>query len=158
MLVVILLLVIGFAGVATTLVINGKAFIGANESDYKIYFSEAILDDKDKTNSIISENKQEISFETKELVELMDEFNLNFEVTNNSSQYDAEVKFNCQANDTRLFDYVDLTFSIDDKVIAAKTKTNGFVKATMKKVYIEVLFKKVEYLKITLVLQSSKER
>ena len=51
------------------------------------------MDDKDKTNSIISENKQEISFETKELVELMDESNLNFEVTNNSSQYDAEVKF-----------------------------------------------------------------
>lgn len=93
LLVVILLLVIGFAVVATTLVINGKAFIGANESDYKIFFSEAILDDKDKTNSIISENKQEISFETKELVELMDESNLNFEVTNNSSQYDAEVKF-----------------------------------------------------------------
>ena len=34
-----------------------------------------------------------LSFETKELVELMDESNLNFEVTNNSSQYDAEVKF-----------------------------------------------------------------
>ncbi len=49
LLVVILLLVIGFAGVATTLVINGKAFIGANESDYKIFFSEAILDGKGKT-------------------------------------------------------------------------------------------------------------
>lgn len=92
MLVAILLLVVGFAGVVTTLVINGKDFIGAHESDYKIYFSEAILDDKDKTNSIISENKQEISFETKELVELMDKSNLNFEVTNNSSQYDSEVK------------------------------------------------------------------
>ena len=63
----IILLAIGFAGVATTLLMSGNVFIGTNESDYKIYFSEAILDDKDKTNSIISANKQVINFETKEL-------------------------------------------------------------------------------------------
>ena len=104
----IILLAIGFAGVATTLLMSGNVFIGTNESDYKIYFSEAILDDKDKTNSIISANKQVINFETKELTEIGDESVLSFEVTNDSRQYDAEVKFNCQANDSRIFDYVDI--------------------------------------------------
>lgn len=138
----IILLAIGFAGVATTLLMSGNVFIGTNESDYKIYFSEAILDDKDKTNSIISANKQVINFETKELTEIGDESVLSFEVTNDSRQYDAEVKFNCQANDSRIFDYVDIDYKINDSIILAKSKTNGSVKATMKKVYVGEEFDK----------------
>lgn len=133
--ILIVLLVIGFAGISATLLISGKTFIGENVSDYKIYFSEAILDDKDKSNSIISENKQVINFETKELIEIGDESVLNFEVTNNSKQYDANVKFTCKANDAKIYDYVDLHFSIDDEIVVAKSKTKGSVKTKLKSLY-----------------------
>ncbi len=131
----IILLVIGFATVSTTLVLNGVTLIGSNEQDFQIFFSEAILDDADKSNSIIKDNKQIIDFETNELSLVGDVSTLDYEVTNNSRQYDAEVEINCVAKSPEILDYVDLEYSIEKEIIPAKERTRGKVKATLKKPY-----------------------
>ncbi len=131
----ITLLVIGFATVSTTLVLNGVTLIGSNEQDFQIFFSEAILDDADKSNSIIKDNKQIIDFETNELSLVGDVSTLDYEVTNNSRQYDAEVEINCVAKSPEILDYVDLEYSIEKEIIPAKERARGKVKATLKKPY-----------------------
>ncbi len=129
------LLVIGFATVSATLVINGVTLIASNEQDFQIFFSEAILDDADKSNTVIKDNKQLIDFETNELTLVGDTSTLDYEVTNNSRQYDAKVEIKCTAKSPEILDYIDLEYSIEKEIIPAKERTRGKVKATLKKPY-----------------------
>lgn len=131
----ILILSLGFAAVSATLSIEGFTLIGANEQDFKVYFSQAKLDDIDKSNVLIKEDKQVVDFETKELNLVGDESYLDYEVTNDSSQYDASVKINCTATSPEILDYVDIDYSIDKEIITAKSRANGRVKVTLKKSY-----------------------
>lgn len=131
----ILILSLGFAAVSATLSIEGVTLIGANEQDFKVYFSQAKLDDIDKSNVFIKEDKQVVDFETKELNLVGDESYLDYEVTNDSSQYDASVKINCTATSPEILDYVDIDYSIDKEIITAKSRANGRVKVTLKKSY-----------------------
>ena len=97
MFVLILLLAVGFAAVSTTLIINGTAKFGTNDNDFDVYFSYAELDGVDKSDTIIATNGKSITFETRELSKVEDSSILKFEVTNNSTQYDASVIMECKA-------------------------------------------------------------
>lgn len=132
----IILLVVGFASVTASLIIKGNTSISVNEADYDIYFSEAILDDVDKTNVVIDDTRQIINFDTKKLTLVGEKSILEYEVTNNSKQYDAKVKINCMVKDQRILDYVNLSYYID-KVIPARTKANGNITVELIKAFAE---------------------
>ena len=137
MLVIILLLAVGFAAVSTTLIINGTANFGTNEDDFDVYFSYAELDGVDKSDTIIATNGKSITFETRELSKVEDASILKFEVTNNSTQYDANIIMECIAESNNS-EYYTITNTIPS-VIASKTIASGTVTATLKKVSTEAI-------------------
>ena len=120
----LLILAIGFAAVSTTLYISGNLVFGTNKSDFDIYFSGAIVDDEDKSNEVILSDKKHIEYETKELKKLGDRSVLEFEVTNNSTQYDAKVSISCILSDN---EYITYTTDSNEYNIPAQTRESGKV-------------------------------
>ena len=96
--ILIFLLGIGFAAVSTTLIINGTSKFGTNDSDFKVIFTRSVIDGVDVSNTTISNDGKSLTFVTKNLEVENDESVLNFEVTNNSTQYDANVTMECISN------------------------------------------------------------
>ncbi|MCX4248603.1 MAG: hypothetical protein OSJ65_02425 [Bacilli bacterium] len=88
---VILLLAIGFAGVATILRINGHATVGFDQEQFEadIIFTKSILDSEDVSDTTIIENGKKIKFETKKLTTVGESTVLDYTVTNKSNQYGA---------------------------------------------------------------------
>ena len=95
----VLLLAVGFAAVSATLTIKGNANIGENTNDFSVIFTKATLDGKDIYNQVIDDTKKVITFETSDLKTLNQTSVLNYEVTNNSANYDAKVQVNCKVKD-----------------------------------------------------------
>ena len=97
--VLVLLMVIGFAAVTTTLTINGVIRLGANQENFKnnLIFKKAELTYSDTNKTVaegevtISEDKKGINFNTQELKNIGENVTLTYDVTNNS-QYGAEFK------------------------------------------------------------------
>lgn len=95
--VLVLLMVIGFAAVTTTLTINGVIRLGANQENFKnnLIFKKAELTYSDTNKTVaegevtISEDKKGINFNTQELKNIGESVTLTYDVTNNS-QYEAE--------------------------------------------------------------------
>ncbi|MCH5166588.1 MAG: hypothetical protein J1F35_01725 [Erysipelotrichales bacterium] len=124
--ILIILMVIGFAAIANQLIINGKASIGINSKDFDIYFSEALLDDNDISAQAISTDRKKIKFSTKILSLINDETTLDFEVTNDSRQFDATVTMSCKLSEEAK-EYVNMVDSMIDQEIKAKTKEKGYI-------------------------------
>lgn len=97
--VLVLLMVIGFAAVTTTLTINGVIRLGANQENFKnnLIFKKAELTYSYTNKTVaegevtISEDKKGINFNTQELKNIGENVTLTYDVTNNS-QYVAEFK------------------------------------------------------------------
>lgn len=95
--VLVLLMVIGFAAVTTTLTINGVIRLGANQENFKnnLIFQKAELTYSDTNKTVaegevtISEDKKGIKFNTQELKNIGENVTLTYDVINNS-QYVAE--------------------------------------------------------------------
>ena len=134
-LLVVLLLAVGFAAVSTTLIINGTANFGTNNDDFDVIFTKSVIDGVDMTDTTISEDGKSITFTTSELAKVGDKSVLNFVVTNNSTQYDANVIMQCVAEGEKN-EYYTITNTIPS-VIKSKSIVNGTVTATLKKVSIE---------------------
>ena len=95
----ILIMCVGFAAISTTLIINGSAKVSENTDDFSVIFTSASLDGTDVYSSVIDDTKKIINFNTKDLKNVGDTSVLNYEVTNNSANYDAEVQVNCKAKE-----------------------------------------------------------
>ena len=121
----ILLLGIGFAAVSTTLYISGNVGITANEADFDVKFTKATLDGTDISTSAISADGKTITYGTNDLSMVGDKSTLDFEVTNNSELYDAEVSIECSATGTKN-DYYSITKEVASTIVA-KTKEAGKV-------------------------------
>ena len=135
MLVIILLLAVGFAAVSTTLIINGTAKFRTNDADFEVIFTSASLDGVDVSATTISEDGKTLTYETNELAKVGDKSVLDFEVTNNSTQYDANIVMECIAEGSNS-EYYTITNTIPS-VIESKSKVSGSVTATLKKVSTE---------------------
>ena len=135
----ILLLAIGFAAVSTTLIINGNATVSENTEDFSVMFTSASLDGQDVYANVISEDKKTITFETKELKTLNQTSVLNYEVTNNSANYDAEVQVNCKTKENTTAKYTSIKNELKGNatVIKAKETLNGTLTVTLNKVATE---------------------
>ena len=99
----ILLLTVGFAAISTTLVINGNAVVGENAEDFEVIFTKATLDGEDVYESVVDDTKKIITFETNELKQANQKSVLNYEVTNNSTNYNAEVQINCKVKELEAY-------------------------------------------------------
>ena len=137
--VTILLLAIGFAAISTTLIINGSTKVGENTDDFSVIFTAASLDGTDVYKSVISEDKKTITFETSDLKTLNQTSVLSYEVTNNSSNYDAEVQVNCKVKDDAEAKYTSIKNELEGNatVVKAKTSLNGTLTVNLEKVATE---------------------
>ena len=135
----ILFFAIGFATVSTTLVINGSAKIGENVEDFSVIFTAASLDGTDVYASVIDDTKKIIDFSTTDLKKLNQTSILAYKVTNNSSNYDAEVQVNCKTKENTTAKYTSVKNELEGNatVIKAKETLNGTLTVTLNKVATE---------------------
>ena len=117
----ILLLGVGFAAVSTTLYINGNVGIATNEADFDVRFTSATLDQTDISSTAISEDGKTITYGTNELSMVGDKSTLDFEITNNSELYDAEVSIECTASGEKS-DYYTITKDVASTIVAKTTE------------------------------------
>ena len=131
--VAIILMSIGFAAVSTTLIINGNAKVNENTDDFSVIFTKATLDGIDVYNEVTSQDKKTITFRSKDLKKLNDTSVLTYEVTNNSSNYDAEVKINCGVKENTTAKYTSIKNELENNVtvVKAKESVNGTLTVTL---------------------------
>ncbi len=127
----LLCMIVGFAAVSTTLILNGKVGIGTNEPDFDVYFSKAIENGTENA-SIIKDNTH-LEFTT-ELTGLDDSYVLDYEVTNASKQYDANLIMNCTGGNEHL--RVENKFDVTE-VLPARTTRKGKLTLTVIQAVIE---------------------
>ena len=137
--VTILLLAVGFAAVSTTLIINGSAKVGENTDDFSVIFTAASLDGTDVYTNVISEDKKTITFETNDLTTLNQTSVLDYEVTNNSANYDAEVQVKCKVKDDAEAKYTSIKNELEGNAtkVSAKETLNGTLTITLNKTATE---------------------
>ena len=135
----IILMSIGFASISTTLIINGSAKVSENQDDFSVIFTKATLDGQDVYKNVISEDKKTITFETSALKTLNQTSILTYEVTNNSSQYDAEVKVTCVPKEGSTAKYTSIKNKLENDAtkVLAKSSVNGTLTITLNKTATE---------------------
>ena len=139
LIVAILLMSIGFAAISTTLIINGNAKVSENNEDFSVIFSAASIDGKDVYSTAVDETKKTITFETSELKTLNQTSVLTYEVTNNSSNYDANVNVTCVPKKGTTAKYTSIKNELANNatVVKAKESVNGTLTVTLDKVATE---------------------
>lgn len=139
--IIVVMLVIGFAAVSTTLIINGIIGLSYNKEDFVVIFTNAILNSTED-KSLISENKKVIDYKTNILTILDDKSSLEYEITNTSKNYDARVNIECnleEKDDINVNDYVDMLFTPDEMIVKAGKTKSGLIDVTMKNVVVDNL-------------------
>ena len=141
LIIAIILMSIGFAAISTTLIINGNAKVSENQDDFSVIFTAATLDGKDVYSSVVDDTKKIITFETSELKTLNQTSVLAYEVTNNSSNYDADVKVTCVPKDGTTAKYTSIKNELENNatVVKAKETLNGTLTVTLDKVATEAV-------------------
>ncbi len=139
LIVAILLMSIGFAAISTTLVINGNANVSENNEDFSVIFTAASIDGNDVYSTAVDETKKTITFTTSELKTLNQTSVLTYEVTNNSSNYDANVSVTCVPKDGTTAKYTSIKNKLDNDatVVKAKESVNGTLTITLDKTSTE---------------------
>ena len=135
----ILLLAVGFAAISTTLIINGSTKVSENADDFSVIFTAASLEGQDVYTNVIDDTKKVINFSTSELKELNQTSTLTYEITNNSSNYDAEVQVNCKVKDDAEAKYTSIKNELENNatVVKAKNTVGGTLTVTLNKTSTE---------------------
>ncbi len=139
LIIAILLMSIGFAAISTTLIINGNAKVSENNEDFSVIFTAASIDGTDVYSTAVDDTKKTITFTTSELKTLNQTSILTYEVTNNSSNYDANVTVTCVPKDGTTAKYTSIKNKLDDDatVVKAKETLNGTLTVTLNKTATE---------------------
>ena len=139
LIITILLMSIGFAAISTTLIINGNAKVSENNEDFSVIFTAATLDGQDVYSTVVDSTKKIITFETSELKTLNQTSVLNYEVTNNSANYDAEVTVTCVPSTGTTAKYTSIKNKLenDATIVKAKESLNGTLTITLDKTSTE---------------------
>lgn len=125
---IVVLLVVGFASVSTTLVLNGIVGITSNEDDFNIIFTSAKLNNKKRNDFIEPNEKKILTFETDKLTMVDEEAILDYEVTNTSRLYDGEVVINCDIPDN---EYILVNYEPKSMIIEAGKTKSGSITARL---------------------------
>ena len=139
LIVAILLMSIGFAAISTTLILNGNAKVSENNEDFSVIFTAASIDGNDVYSTAVDETKKTITFTTSELKTLNQTSILTYEVTNNSSNYDANVTVTCVPKTGTTAKYTSIKNKLDNDatVVKAKSSVNGTLTVTLDKTSTE---------------------
>ena len=139
LIVAILLMSIGFAAISTTLILNGTAKVSENNEDFSVIFTAASIDGNDVYSTAVDETKKTITFTTSELKTLNQTSVLNYEVTNNSSNYDAEVNVTCVPKEGTTAKYTSIRNELEGNAtkVLAKNTVNGTLTVTLNKTATE---------------------
>ena len=139
LIIAILLMSIGFAAISTTLILNGNAKVSENNEDFSVIFTAASIDGKDVYTTAVDETKKTITFTTSELKTLNQTSILTYEVTNNSSNYDANVTVTCVPKEGTTAKYTSIKNKLenDATVVKAKESVNGTLTVTLNKTATE---------------------
>ena len=139
LIIAILLMSIGFAAISTTLIINGNAKVSENNEDFSVIFTAASIDGNDVYSTAVDETKKTITFTTSELKTLNQTSILTYEVTNNSSNYDANVNVTCVPSTGTTAKYTSIKNKLDNDAIVVKAKesVNGTLTITLDKTSTE---------------------
>ena len=143
--ILMILLIIGFASVTSTLVIRGNLNIGYNENfSSSIVYTRAELPNGEVE---INQNDKNIDFITEKLENVNQTTILEFDVTNKSRNYDASVTINCGLKeDFKSFsEYLDIDMSLESpfELVSSETKT-GYLTIKLKKAYNEEMETRIE--------------
>jgi hypothetical protein len=141
--VLILLLSIGFAAVATNLIINGGPRISTNPDDFDVFFAHAYA--YNGGDAAISNDKKAITWSSNTLTYLGQKAYLDFTVYNSSANYDANVTISLDIQDViNNVDYSDYytikttTFSLTEPtLVRAKEAVQGTIEVELVKVSTE---------------------
>ena len=135
----ILIMCVGFAAISTTLIINGSTKVSENADDFSVIFTAATLDGTDVYSTVVDDTKKTITFETSELKTLNQTSVLNYEVTNNSANYDAELVVNCKVKENTTAKYTSIKNELEGNatIIRAKETLNGTLTVTLNKTATE---------------------
>ena len=133
--VAIVFMMIGFAAVSTSLIINGNAKVIENNDDFSVIFTAASLDGDDVYSTAVDDTKKAITFTSKDLMKAGDTSILTYEVTNNSNNYDAEVKVTCVPKDGTTAKYTSIKNELEGNgtKVLAKESINGTLTITLSK-------------------------
>ena len=139
LIVAVILMSIGFAAISTTLILNGTAKVSENNEDFSVIFTAASIDGNDVYSTAVDETKKTITFTTSELKTLNQTSVLNYEVTNNSANYDANVTVTCVPKEGTTAKYTSIKNKLDNDatVIKAKETLNGTLTVTLNKTATE---------------------
>ena len=145
--ILIFLLVIGFAAVSTTLVINGNLNIGYNTEDFEsgVIFTKAEIPNG---KASIGETKKEITFETEKLESVGDKAILKYEIANISRNYDAKVIINCglKENYESFSEYIEVNQNLESPFeLISENRKSGELTIELKKAYEKSLEERIEY-------------
>ena len=137
-LLLILFLVIGFAAVSTTLILNGTIKIG--ESDFKVVFSEAYINGRKDDSLITSEKTLEfdINLDTEG-----EEYIIDYVVLNKSTDYAADISLKYTGETS---EYLSIKNEFDDYTpLEAKKVRDGKITITLIKPTTEDLTINISY-------------
>ena len=139
LIVAILLMSIGFAAISTTLILNGNAKVSENNEDFSVIFTAASIDGNDVYSTAVDETKKTITFTTSELKTLNQTSVLTYEVTNNSSNYDANVTVTCVPKEGTTAKYTSIKNKLENDAtkVLSKSSVNGTLTVTLDKVATE---------------------
>ena len=145
--ILIFLLVIGFAAVSTTLVINGNLNIGYNTEDFEsgVIFTKAEIPNG---KASIEKKKKEITFETEKLESVGDKAILKYEIANISRNYDAKVIINCglKENYESFSEYIEVNQNLESPFeLISGNRKSGELTIELKKAYEKSLEERIEY-------------
>ena len=141
LIIAILLMSIGFAAISTTLIINGNANVSENNEDFSVIFSAASIDGSDVYTTAVDDTKKIITFTTSELKTLNQTSILTYEVTNNSSNYDANVTVTCVPKEGTTAKYTSIKNKLenDATIVKAKSSVNGTLTVNLVKTSTEAV-------------------
>lgn len=130
----ILMMMVGFAAVTTTLVINGTlGLLGDTSSfDGDVVFTKAKTE-KGGVAVIDEETSKTITFTSRELSGVNESTTLYFDITNKSRQYDAVASINCNTNAGVYADYVTVVPNKTAYEVNASETVSGSLSATLVK-------------------------
>jgi len=116
----ILLMAIGFAAVSTTLFLNGNTNVASNTQDFDVYFSKAY--ENGVENNTLIQDKTHITFAAN-LKEIDEVYELKYEVTNASKNYDVSVSIHVPNGN----EYLRVTNDFDTSNLLARTSREGIL-------------------------------
>ena len=139
LIIAILLMSIGFATISTTLILNGNAKVSENHEDFSVIFTAASIDGNDVYSTAVDDTKKTITFTTSELKTLNQTSVLNYEIYNNSVNYDANISINCVPKEGTTAKYTSIKNTLEDGVtiIKAKEMLEGTLTITLNKTSTE---------------------